>query len=75
MLAVEKVIRCEKQTDVPDHDGSKPFMFYIDGKDLQATNRKGANWKKILSTTKKYVSKGDITQQFASVDFQLLIII
>ena len=53
MLAGEKAIRCEKQPDVPDHDGSKPLMFSIDGKDLQATNRKGVDWNPILSGQKK----------------------
>ena len=53
MFAVERVIRCEKQTDVPDHDGSKPLMFSIDGKDLQATNRKGEDWNPILSGPKR----------------------
>ena len=65
MLAVEKVHRCEKQKDVPDHDGSKPFVFSIDGKDLQASNRKGANWDSIFNMMKKYGLKGDLTQQFA----------
>ena len=66
MLAVEKVNRCEKQKNVPDHDGSKPFVFSIDGKDVRASNRKGADWKMILSRTKTYVFKGDLTQQFAA---------
>ena len=64
MLAVEKVVRCEKYLDVPDRDGNKPFVFTIDGKDLQASNRKGANWNLILVRTKKCF-KGDLTQQFA----------
>ena len=63
MLAVEKVVRCEKYLDVPDRDGNKPFVFTIDGKDLQASNRKGANWNLILVRTKKCF-KGDLTQQF-----------
>ena len=66
MLAVEKVNRCEKTTDVPDHDGSKPFVFSIDGKDVRASNRKGADWRLILSRTTRYSQKGDITQQFAA---------
>ena len=66
MLSAERLYRCEKYLDVPDRDGSKPFVFSIDGKDLQASNRKGADWKSILSMTKTYVSKGDLTQQFAA---------
>ena len=66
MLSAEKLYRCEKYLDVPDRDGSKPFVFSIDGKDLQASNRKGANWNLIFITTKTYVSKGDLTQQFAA---------
>ena len=66
MLAVERVNRCENTTDVPDHDGNKPFDFSIDGKDLQASNRKGAHWNEILNRTKTYVCKGDLTQQFAA---------
>ncbi len=65
MLAGEKAIRCEKQPDVPDHDGSKPFAFSIDGKDLQATNSKGADWKQILNKAKEFT--GDLTQQFAAL--------
>ena len=64
-LSAERLIRCEKQRDVPDRDGSKPFVFSIDGKDLQASNHKGADWKRILSMTKTYVSKGNLTQQVA----------
>ncbi len=45
--------------------GSKPFAFSIDGKDLQATNRKGADWKQILNKAKKFT--GDLTQQFAAL--------
>ena len=66
MLSAEKLYRCEKSRDVPDRDGSKPFVFSIDGKDLQASNRKGADWDRILTRTKTYVSKGDLTQQFAA---------
>ena len=66
MLAVERVNRCEKQTDVPDRDRSKPFVFSIDGKDLQASNHIGADWSWILYMTKTYVSKDDLTQQFAA---------
>ena len=61
MLAVERVIRCEKHLDVPDRDGSKPFVFSIDGKDLQASNRKGANWNRILDRRRKDGFKGDLT--------------
>ena len=65
MLAGEKAFRREKQPDVPDHDGSKPFAFSIDGKDLQATNSKGADWKQILNKAKEFT--GDLTQQFAAL--------
>ena len=67
MLSAERLYRCEKYLDVPDRDGSKPFVFSIDGKDLQASNRIGANWNWILSMTKKYGFKGDLTQQFAAL--------
>ena len=63
MLSAERLSRCEKYLDVPDRDGSKPFVFSIDGKDLLASNRKGADWKRILSMAKKYVSKGNLKQQ------------
>ena len=66
MLSTERLCRCEKYLDVPDRDGSKPFVFSIDGKDLQASNRKGANWDCILTRTKKYGFKGDFSQQFAA---------
>ena len=66
MLAIERVLRCEKQTDVPDRDGSKPFVSSIDGKDLQASNCRGASWNYILTRTRKYGSKGDLTQNFAT---------
>ena len=65
-LSAERLFRCEKCVDVPDRDGSKPFVFSIDGKDLQASNRKGANWQWILVRTKRYGFKGDLTQQFAA---------
>ena len=67
MLAFERRIRCEKRIDVPDHDGSKPFVFSIGGKDLLTSNRKGAHWDSILNRTKKYGLKGDLTQQFAAL--------
>ena len=67
MLSAERLFRCERHLDVPDRDGSKPFVFSIDGKDLQASNRKGADWNRILSMTKTYVSKGNLTQQFAAL--------
>ena len=66
MFSAERLFRCEQYVDVPDRDGSKPFVFSIDGKDLQASNRKGANWNMILDRRRKYVSKGDLTQQFAA---------
>ena len=66
MLSAEKLYRCEKYLDVPDRDGSKPFVFSIDGTDLQASNRKGANWNWILFMTKKYGFRGDLSQQFAA---------
>ena len=66
MLSAERLFRYEKYLDVPDRDGSKPFVFSIDGKDLQASNRKKADWQWILTRTKTYVSKGDLTQQFAA---------
>ena len=66
MFAAERLFRCEKYLDVPDRDGSKPFVFSIDSKDLQASNRKGANWKSILSRTKAYAPDGDLTHQFAA---------
>ena len=66
LFSAERLFRCEKYLDVPDRDGSKPFVFSIDGKDLQASNRKGANWNLIFITTKTYVSQGDLTQQFAA---------
>ena len=62
ILAGERAIWCDKQEDVPDHDDSKPFAFSIDGKDLQATNRKGANWKQIILKTERDFT-GDLTQQ------------
>ena len=65
MLSTERLCRCEKYLDVPDRDGSKPFVFSIDGKDLQASNRIGAHWNKILTRKKTYVSKADLTQKFA----------
>ena len=54
MLKGEKAIRRELQQDVPDSDGSKPFAFSIGDKDLQATNRKGADWKQILNKAKDF---------------------
>ena len=64
MLMAEKAIRREQQPDVPDRDGTKPFVFSIGGKDLQATNRKGADWKQILNKAKDFT--GDLTQQFTA---------
>ena len=64
MLKGEKAIRREQQQDVPDSDGSKPFAFSIGGRDLQASNRKGADWKQILNKAKDLT--GDLTQQFAA---------
>ena len=66
MLSAERLFRCEKYLDVPDRDGNKPFVFSIDGKDLQASNRKKVDWQYIFIRTKTYVSKGDLTQQFAA---------
>ena len=66
MLSAERLFRCEKHLDVPDRDGSKPFVFSIDGKNLQASNRKGASWNMILDRRRKYGLKGDLTQQFAA---------
>ena len=66
MFSAERLFRCEKYLDVPDRDRKKPFVFSIDGKDLQASNRIGAHWYRILTRTKTYVSKGDLTQQFAA---------
>ena len=67
MFSAERLFRCEKCLDVPDRDGSKPFVFSINGKDLHATNYKGAKWTQILFRTKKYVSKDDLTQQFVAL--------
>ena len=66
LFSAERLFRCEKYLDVPDRDGSKPFAFSIDGKDLQASNHKKADWQYILFMTKRYVSKGDLTQQFTA---------
>ena len=46
-LQVEKTIRHEDLLDVPDSDGSEPFIFSIGEQHLQATNRKRATWKQI----------------------------
>ena len=64
MRMAKKAIRREQQPDVPDRDGTRPFVFSIGGKDLQATNRKGADWKQILNKAKDFT--GDLTQQFTA---------
>ena len=64
MLTDEKAVRRERQQDVPDSSGTKPFTFSIGDRDLQATNRKGADWKQILNKAKDFT--GDFQQQFAA---------
>ena len=63
MFAGEKACRQEQQPDVQDRN--KPFTPSIDGKDLIATNHKGASWKQILNKAKEFT--GDMTQQFAAL--------
>ena len=70
-LKVEKRIRHEHMWDVPDSDGSEPFIFSIGEQHLQATNRKRATWNQILRFPgREYRKKdftGDLHQQFADL--------
>ena len=61
-LAAEKASRREQQKDVPDSDGSKPFLVSIGVKELNATNKKRADWKQILN--KAHGFTGDLAEQF-----------
>ena len=64
-LAAEKASRGEQQKDVPDSDGSKPFLVCIGAKELKATNKKRASWKQILNKVHDFT--GDFTEQFSAL--------
>ncbi len=63
-LAAEKSSRREQPKDVPDSDGSKPFLVSIGDKELKANNKKRADWKQILNKVPNFTGD-DLTEQFS----------
>ena len=53
LLTAERTMRREQNIHVPDEDGQRPITLSIGGNDMSMSNRKLADWKKILTKAKE----------------------